>query len=81
MRPHELEIDRIPSGVGSLLAEVQRINGAGSVAKVFLVAEEFGLGLNVELSRERLAELELKTGDNVYVSPQRVRVFMPEYVI
>ncbi len=43
--------------------------------------------MNVELSAERFAELNLRVGDMVYVSPRRVRVFatgaadVPEYVI
>ena len=45
------------------------------------MAGDFGVGLNVELSPERFAELALKTGDTVYVSPRKVRVFVPEYVI
>jgi hypothetical protein len=45
------------------------------------MASDFGLGLNVEISPERYLELALKTGDTVYVSPRKVRVFVPEYVI
>jgi sulfate transport system ATP-binding protein len=81
VRPHELEIEHLPNGTASLKARVERINPAGSVAKVFLMAAEFGVGLNVELSSERYVELDLKPGDTVYVSPRKVRVFMPEYVI
>jgi len=81
VRPHELEIEHAPNGAASLKARVERINPAGSVAKVFLMASDFGLGLNVEISPERYLELALKTGDTVYVSPRKVRVFMPEYVI
>ncbi|HEY2894793.1 MAG TPA: sulfate/molybdate ABC transporter ATP-binding protein [Pirellulales bacterium] len=81
VRPHELEIEHAPNGSASLKARVERINPAGPVAKVFLMASDFGLGLNVEISPERYLELALKTGDTVYVSPRKVRVFMPEYVI
>ena len=81
VRPHELDIARSPNGVASLKAEVQRVNPAGSVAKILLRSEDFGVALNVELSLQRYAELMLKTGDVVYVSPRKVRVFMPEYVI
>ena len=82
VRPHELEIDRTPNGsAGSLKAQVERINRAGSIAKVYLRSADFGLGLNVEISPERYVELALKTGDMVYVSPRKVRVFVPEYVI
>jgi hypothetical protein len=35
----------------------------------------------VEVSPDRYAELEVRAGDTVYVTPRRVRVFVPEYVI
>jgi len=81
VRPHELDIHRSTNGVASLKAQVSRVLSAGSVAKVYLTSPDFGLGLNVELSAERYAELDLKSGDIVYVSPRKVRVFVPEYVI
>ena len=71
-------IDREPAGANAV---VERINSAGPVTKVFLLASDFGLGLNVEVSAERSHELALKTGDTVFVSPRKVRVFVPEYVI
>ena len=67
--------------MGSLAARVQRVNPTGSVAKVALVNEEYGVDLNVELSLERYSELKLRTGDLVFVSPRKARAFMPEYVI
>lgn len=81
VRPHELEIDRLPNGSASLRGAVQRVNAAGPVAKVFLVAQDYGLGIHVEMAAERFKELALKTGDTVYVSPRRARVFVPEYAI
>lgn len=81
VRPHELDIERNRNGVASLQAKVERINPAGAVAKVYLMAADFGVSLNVELSLERYEELGLKIGDTVYVSPRKVRVFVPEYVI
>ena len=81
VRPHELEIEHSPNGAASLKAQVERINPTGSVAKVLLRSSDFGVALNVEVSPERYDELALKAGDTVYVSPRRVRVFVPEYVI
>jgi sulfate transport system ATP-binding protein len=78
MRPHELDIENSPNGTPSLRAEVQRVNPAGNVIKVHLLATEYGVGLNVELTAQRYATLGFKRGDTVYVSPQRVRVFVPE---
>ncbi len=81
VRPHELQIERSPNGGGSMRARVDRINAAGPVAKVFLSSLEGGMGLNVEVSADRYVELNLKTGDTVYVAPRKMRVFTPEYVI
>ncbi len=55
----------------SLPAKVVHVNPAGSVARVQLLAEENDLALNVELSPERCEELDLKSGDRVYVAPLR----------
>ena len=81
VRPHELEIDRIPRGPSSLKAEVLRINAASSAVKVELLAKDFGVPLNVELGQERHQQLQLKTGDTVFVFPKRVRVFVGDYHI
>jgi sulfate transport system ATP-binding protein len=81
VRPHELDILAAPNGGPSLKARIQRIQATGPVAKVSLLAEDFGVGVQVDMSPERYSELALKAGDTVYVSPRKVRVFVPEYVI
>jgi len=65
-----------------MLARVVHINPAGSVVKVRLISDEFGLVLNVDVERGRYTELALNAGDKVYVSPKKVRVFaQPDYAI
>jgi sulfate transport system ATP-binding protein len=82
VRPHELILERAPFGASSLEVKVIQVNPAGSVAKVRVHSEAFGLTLNVDLNLERYRELRLVPGDNVYVSPRNVRVFLPQdYVI
>ena len=82
VRPHELDIDRFPNGKSSIEARVMQINPAGSVAKVRVMSDEFGLALNVDLPLERYSQLELKVGDAIFVSPRKVRVFAPgDYAI
>lgn len=80
MRPYELDIKRISNGAPSLAARVTRINPAGSVAKVMLATSE-GDDMQVDLTLERLKELQLSQGDDVYVYPKNARVFVPDYVI
>lgn len=81
VRPHELDIEHSPNGTASLRARVERLNPAGSVAKVLLRSLDFGVEVNVDMSPDRYGELALRMGDTVYVSPRKVRVFVPEYVI
>ncbi|MFN0054815.1 MAG: sulfate/molybdate ABC transporter ATP-binding protein [Planctomycetales bacterium] len=78
IRPHELDLSRVPDNKSSLEATVMQINPAGSVAKVRVKSTEFGLAINVDLNLERYTELQLKTGEVVYVAPRRVRVFATE---
>ena len=80
MRPHELDIKRARNGVPSLPARVVRVNPAGSVAKVNLRSGD-GHNIYVDLTLERLQELQLTHGDEVYVYPKSARVFVPDYVI
>ncbi len=73
-----------PNGHAGVEARVERINPAGSVVKIGLVAPEHHEDLSVDLSTVRYAELGLRTGDKVWLSPKRIRVFVPEgadYVI
>lgn len=79
IRPHELEIERHRNGAPALAASVTRINPAGSVAKVLLRGGHGG-DLQVDLPLERFEQLKLQLGENVFVSPKKVRVF-PEYQI
>jgi sulfate transport system ATP-binding protein len=81
MRPHELDIALKQNGVPSLRADVRRVNPTGSVARIGLVAVDHDTDIQVDLSMDRFAELNLKPGDTVFVSPKKVRVFMPDYVI
>lgn len=81
VRPHELEIERAPNGHPSLKVLVRRVNAAGPVTRVGLVDPETGKDIHVDLTPERYADLALKAGETVYVSPKRVRVFVPDYVI
>jgi sulfate transport system ATP-binding protein len=80
VRPHDLEIERRLNGHPALQSTVQRIQLAGAIVKVGLRGPD-GDDIQVDLSQDRFAALELRTGDVVYVSPKRARVFAPDYVI
>jgi sulfate/thiosulfate transport system ATP-binding protein len=81
VRPHELDLHAHPDGGPSLRAQVAHVNPAGATTRVQVTVEEYGLDIMVDLPPARSAELRLKKGDHVYVSPRRVRVFLPDYSI
>jgi len=81
VRPHELEITRTPDGVSALEAKITHVNPAGSVVKVRLVSDQFGLLVNVDVAPERYTALRLKPGELVFIAPKRARMFAEDYVI
>lgn len=80
VRPHDLDIDRHRNGSRSLAANIERINPAGAHAKLTLLGID-GNQIQVDLPFERYTSLALKQGELVYVSPRKVHVFAPEYMI
>jgi sulfate transport system ATP-binding protein len=82
IRPHELEIDRTPTGEGSFRVKVLHINQAGPVVKVRVLLEDLGWYWNVDVPQERFQELKLGVDQQAYVFPRRFRLFIPQdYVI
>jgi sulfate transport system ATP-binding protein len=64
-----------------MIGQVLHINPAGSVVKVRLLAEDFGLMINVDLTLDRYRALALKIGESVYVTPKSAKIFEPDYTI
>jgi sulfate transport system ATP-binding protein len=81
IRSHELDILRVRNGRPALKGKVVQINPARPVIKVRVHAEEFGVWLNVDLGPERYEQLKLRVGEQVFVSPRNLRVFVQDYVI
>ncbi|HEY1188994.1 MAG TPA: sulfate/molybdate ABC transporter ATP-binding protein [Gemmata sp.] len=81
VRPHELDISRTAESGNCLLGKIVHINPAGSVVKVRLLAEDFGLMINVDVTPDRYRALALKQNEIVYVTPKSARIFEPDYTI
>ena len=81
IRPHELDISRTADGGNCLLGKIVHINPAGSVVKVRLLAEDFGLMINVDITPERYKALALKPNEAVYVTPKSAKIFESDYTI
>jgi sulfate transport system ATP-binding protein len=81
IRPHELDISRTADGGNCLLGRIVHINPAGSVVKVRLLAEDFGLMINVDITPDRYRTLALKPNETVYVTPKTATFFDTDYAI
>lgn len=81
IRPHELDVSRSADSGNCLRARVVHVNPAGSVVKVRLLAEDFGLMITVDLTPERFKTLALKPEETVYVTPRAAKLFTPDYTI
>lgn len=80
VRPHDMRLERKPFGDSSLEATVTRINRAGVNAKINLELKNQE-EVRVDLTMERLMELDLQPGDTVYVQPTNAKIFEPDYTI
>jgi sulfate transport system ATP-binding protein len=80
VRPHELDVEKT-ADVNSIRGKVVHINPAGSVVKVRVLAEDFGLVVNVDIGPDKYKSLGLAAGDIVYVSPKTAKIFEPDYLI
>jgi len=81
VRPHELDINLTREGDEGIEARIVHINPAGSMVKIRLFNDQFGLMVNVDLNPERYTALGLKTGDHVFISPKKARMFSDDYAI
>ena len=73
-RPHELDL--VAADTGDFAAVVRHIRPIGPLVRVELNRLPGGEALEVELTRERYYELGLSIGDQVGVTPRRLRVFV-----
>jgi sulfate/thiosulfate transport system ATP-binding protein len=73
-RPHELDISRADEG-GGLWATITDVRAAGAVVKIE-VRDAEGQVIQIELGREQYETIRTIVGEQVYVKPRRVRVFM-----
>jgi sulfate transport system ATP-binding protein len=74
VRPHSLEIERMPNGGSHFRARIKHINSAGPLVKVEAVAE-WGDSVHVEMPQERYRNLQLIKNEQVFIIPKDGRVF------
>ncbi|WP_018149888.1 sulfate/molybdate ABC transporter ATP-binding protein [Leeia oryzae] len=72
VRPHDIEITR-DAGQGALQGTVRFVHPIGPVVRVELAHQSETI--EVELSRERQQQLDLRVGEVTYFRPRQVQVF------
>ena len=80
VRPHALDLSHQPVPGGNLKARIEYINAAGPLVRVALLNAD-KKEIHVELSQDRYRELNLKKGEEVYVQPREMKVFMEDFAI
>ncbi|HTJ79665.1 MAG TPA: sulfate/molybdate ABC transporter ATP-binding protein [Rariglobus sp.] len=75
VRPHDVDIKRDYSGEHGIRVRVQHVFSAGNYGRIALVRADTDDTIDAELSRVRLAELNLKVGDEVWVVFRHIRLF------
>lgn len=74
VRPHLLDIARLPDGGSHFRARIKHINAAGPLVKVEAIAE-WGDPVRVEMPQERFRSLQLMKNEEVFIIPKDVQVF------
>ena len=81
VRSHDIEIERFPSDVSCIQAEVRYILAVGPLVRVDLTLAEGDGAIEVDLPREVADRLKLAVGEKVFARPRKVRVFTGDYQI
>jgi sulfate transport system ATP-binding protein len=77
VRPHDINIEREPSP-DSVSAKVNYIHAVGAVVQLELIRTDTGDFLEAEVTKEHFRSLNLKIGEEAYVKPKQLKVFIPE---
>lgn len=77
-RPHHIELSHQKKSDGEKKAKVTHIHSVGPIVFVELIDLKNGELIDVELTKDKYDELHLVVGNDVYVKPKNVKVFLSE---
>jgi len=81
VRSHDIEIERSRQDSTALKAEVKHIRKLGPSVRVTVAIEGNDEFIEAELTRDVFQNLGLQQGEQVFVRPRQVRVFVEDYQI
>jgi sulfate transport system ATP-binding protein len=80
VRSHDIQIDRCQMDATSLKAGIKHIQKLGPAVRITLTLANGEL-IEAELTREQYQSQGLQKGENVFVTPRQVRIFVEDYQI
>jgi sulfate/thiosulfate transport system ATP-binding protein len=81
VRPHDIRITREAGGQNNFPARIVRCNAAGPVANLDLERLDGGGQFTAQLGKEEFQQLQLKTGEQVFVELKNVKIFAEDFSI
>lgn len=81
VRSHDIEIERSRQDSSSFRGEVKHIQKLGPSVRVTLSIDGISELVEAELTRDTYQNLGLQQGEDVFVRPRQVRVFVEDYQI
>lgn len=76
VRPHEFDVFRTPpEGRRALVASIERVHAAGPQIRLEVKVNELSSLVAVDISRAQCRDLDLAEGQQIFLSPQAIRVF------
>lgn len=78
VRPHDVSVEREGKSKEAVQATIVHIHVVGPIVHLELKRNDTGEFLEAELTKERYRDLKLKTGEEVFIKPKQLRVFIPE---
>lgn len=81
-RPHDISISKENQGEETVHSTITHLHIIGPLVQIELVRNDTKEFLEAEIPKEQYIKLELKVGEEVFVKPRHLRVFIPEdYII
>lgn len=77
VRPHDIELSREP-GAALASGTIEHIHAVGPIVRVELKRDDSDTYIDAALTKEQYQSLRLMLGDQVYIRPRKVAVFVDE---
>lgn len=81
VRPHDMEINRVVSNGSSMKAQIRYIYPLGAFVRIELSLYGTSQKVQAEVTKDAFSSLALKSGETVFVTPRKCRVFVNDFQI